>query len=140
MLTNVTQYRLGSYCYHNSRLNQPFLTFLSHIAPMADFKYTPIDLESSAFRLVRLLAADASSAIQCELMEAWYTEGDGGMPYEALSYTWGGREKNVKISVNEREMCITQNLYDAMQHLRFPDQDRILWIDAICIDQENDKE
>src|SRR5579859_2365609 len=37
-------------------------------------------------------------------------------------------------------MGITQNLYLALHHLRFEDQDRILWIDAICIDQGNVEE
>jgi hypothetical protein len=37
-------------------------------------------------------------------------------------------------------MAITENLCTALKHLRYPDRDRILWIDAICIDQENDKE
>ncbi|OCK79113.1 HET-domain-containing protein [Lepidopterella palustris CBS 459.81] len=107
---------------------------------MAVFEYSPIDLEGPAFRLVRILAADLFSDIQCELFEAWYTECNGGMPYEALSYTWGGTEKTAKISVNGSEMYITKNLYEALQHLRFPDRDRILWVDAICIDQNNNKE
>jgi hypothetical protein len=37
-------------------------------------------------------------------------------------------------------MDVTLNLYLAMQHLRFEDKDRILWIDAICIDQDNIEE
>ncbi|KAF3003576.1 hypothetical protein E8E13_006533 [Curvularia kusanoi] len=37
-------------------------------------------------------------------------------------------------------MAVTQNLSLALQSLRTPHEDRILWIDAICIDQNNDKE
>ncbi|KAG4432732.1 hypothetical protein IFR05_011788 [Cadophora sp. M221] len=34
-------------------------------------------------------------------------------------------------------MHVTLNLYAALQHLRFEYTDRILWVDAICIDQAN---
>jgi ankyrin repeat protein len=107
---------------------------------METFKYTSIDLEGSTFRLIRILAAESPSEIQCELFEAWLTRDNNGIPYEALSYTWGGTQQNFKIGMNGSEMYITQNLYEALQHLRFPDQDRILWVDALCIDQSNNKE
>lgn len=32
------------------------------------------------------------------------------------------------------------NLYPALQHLRSQNEDRILWIDAMCIDQADDSE
>jgi hypothetical protein len=107
---------------------------------MADFTYSPIDLDSQSFRLVRILAAVSSSHIECELFDAWFTQDDLGMPYEALSYTWGGTEKAAEITINGHEVRVTRNLWEAMQHLRLPYQDRILWIDAICIDQSNQKE
>jgi ankyrin repeat protein len=62
------------------------------------------------------------------------------MPYEALSYTWGGTVKTDKIKINACEFAVTQNLYLALQYLRLENEDRILWIDGLCIDQKNDKE
>jgi heterokaryon incompatibility protein (HET) len=38
------------------------------------------------------------------------------------------------------DVNITQNGRDALVQLRYKDQDRLLWIDAICIDQENKEE
>ena len=35
---------------------------------------------------------------------------------------------------------MTDNLWLALWHLRLPDRKRIIWIDAICIDQSNIKE
>lgn len=37
-------------------------------------------------------------------------------------------------------MPVTKSLLLALQDLRQPHEDRIMWIDAICIDQDNDKE
>jgi hypothetical protein len=35
---------------------------------------------------------------------------------------------------------VTQNLHDALRHIRLPDLERIMWIDAICINQEQNPE
>jgi ankyrin repeat protein len=106
---------------------------------MALFKYQPIDLGGPAFRLVRLLKGNDVN-IHCELFEAWIHHTQGIIPYEALSYTWGGIEKTDNIMINGSRAYVTQNLYLALQYLRFKDQDRVLWIDAICIDQDNIEE
>lgn len=52
----------------------------------------------------------------------------------------GGTEKAAEVSVNGSTMRVTSNLYVGLKHLRAEDEDRILWIDAICIDQDNDNE
>jgi ankyrin repeat protein len=62
------------------------------------------------------------------------------MDYAALSYTWGDAEKPYEIVVNGSRLAVTKNLHLALRHLRCQDQDRILWIDAICIDQDNHRE
>jgi hypothetical protein len=106
---------------------------------MALYKHTPIDLEGRVFRVVRLLSGD-SLDIHCEIFEAWFEQLHNGMPYEALSYTWGGTERAATVFVNGSKMRITENLYTALLHLRLSDRDRILWIGAICIDQDNELE
>jgi type II secretory pathway predicted ATPase ExeA len=42
--------------------------------------------------------------------------------------------------VNDQSLPITQNLHAALLHLRHSNYSRIIWVDAICIDHENDKE
>ncbi|KAH8769593.1 ankyrin repeat-containing domain protein, partial [Hyaloscypha sp. PMI_1271] len=106
---------------------------------MAAFEYDSINLARPAFRLARLLAG-SSTDIQCEIFQAWFDQPEDIMPYEALSYTWGDTVKTDKIKVNACEFDVTQNLYLALQYLRLENEDRILWIDGLCIDQMNDKE
>lgn len=61
--------------------------------------------------------------------------------YEALSYTWGSPEDGVReIRLGGKPFDVRINLWWALDHLRYPDQPRILWIDALCIDQSNDIE
>ncbi|KAK8070083.1 hypothetical protein PG994_006699 [Apiospora phragmitis] len=60
--------------------------------------------------------------------------------YECLSYAWGSEDgrKEVKIQGSApRSLFVTQNLDEAIRHLRYVDRSRIMWIDAICIDQSN---
>ncbi|PVH78533.1 hypothetical protein DL98DRAFT_357436, partial [Cadophora sp. DSE1049] len=58
--------------------------------------------------------------------------------YEALSYAWGEPVLNHEIEFPEGNLPITQHLYSALQKLRPQHQSRRLWVDAICINQ-NDK-
>ncbi|KAF2828936.1 heterokaryon incompatibility, partial [Ophiobolus disseminans] len=61
--------------------------------------------------------------------------------YDALSYTWGGEQKSRTIICDDSGMSVTQNLFDALQALRSLRNDcGYLWVDAVCIDQENNKE
>jgi uncharacterized membrane protein YkoI len=102
------------------------------------FKHEPIDLEGPAFRLLRLYKGGASD-IECELFQAWLY-GDSTISYEALSYTWGGADMSASVKINGKTLGVTENLYLALQYLRSQETDRILWVDAICIDQSNPQE
>lgn len=57
--------------------------------------------------------------------------------YEPLSYVWGSPESPSHVIIGEegRIIPITRNLEVAMRHLRYPDRPRVVWIDALCIDQ-----
>lgn len=106
---------------------------------MSVFKYEPIDLERPAFRLLRLFKGAVGDDIECELFQAWL-QGDSVIPYEALSYTWGSTEMTEHIKIDGRTLGVTKNLYWALQYLRSQDIDRILWVDAVCINQSNNQE
>jgi len=62
--------------------------------------------------------------------------------YDALSYVWGNPEVTLPIYIgeHEHELRVTTNLYAALLHLRNSTLERIIWIDAICIDQKNGEE
>lgn len=105
---------------------------------MDPFRHKPINLEGHSFRLLRLCKAEFGN-VRCELIHA-YLDDENLLEYEALSYTWGGTFKAHDIEVDGTLVAVTQNLSLALRSLRNSNTDRILWIDAICIDQDNDKE
>jgi hypothetical protein len=57
--------------------------------------------------------------------------------YEALSYAWGFQEYTAQILLNERPFKVSLTLELALRRLRHPKQLQKIWVDAICIDQEN---
>jgi len=54
--------------------------------------------------------------------------------YEALSYRWSA-ERTHKLVVNGHDFKIGKNIRDALLSLRLPSRSRVLWVDAICINQ-----
>ncbi|KAG5791298.1 hypothetical protein H9Q69_009663 [Fusarium xylarioides] len=100
------------------------------------FQYKQFDLESAGFRLA-LLEKGAQSQLRCHLIQAYLND---IIPYEAVSYTWERQSTPHEIIVDKKKLSITESLYEALCHLRRPDEDRVLWIDALCIDQTNIKE
>ncbi|KAK3996250.1 ankyrin repeat-containing domain protein [Cladorrhinum sp. PSN332] len=113
---------------------------------MASYSYSPIDLSADAIRLLRLFRGYVDDPIRCEIFQTFLHEAES-VPYEALSYTWGdcnsplGNVQNDnEIIINEQKAMIGANLYLALCSLRQSNEDKILWVDAICIDQKNDGE
>ncbi|KAH7399872.1 heterokaryon incompatibility protein-domain-containing protein [Cadophora sp. MPI-SDFR-AT-0126] len=57
--------------------------------------------------------------------------------YDALSYRWGDPGRKRCILVDNQEFFVTRTLYAALLRLRQKDNKQSLWIDQICIDQNN---
>lgn len=75
-------------------------------------------------------------------------KGRSQLSYEALSYVWGPPKGRIKAIVQKpdevrgwraklrtRRLPITSNLTSALRYLRYEDRERVMWIDAICINQ-----
>lgn len=60
--------------------------------------------------------------------------------YEALSYTWGEGDADLPIVLNGRPFLIRKNLHAALVKLRYSGQPRLIWADALCINQEDEVE
>ncbi|KAK6845707.1 hypothetical protein PG995_015817 [Apiospora arundinis] len=79
-------------------------------------------------------ALEANSPIQCYLHQVRL---DSLPDFEALSYVWGDPTAREEILLEGERISVTQNLYFALKGLRHRDSDRIMWIDAICINQSD---
>lgn len=78
------------------------------------------------------LEAEGEAAVMGEMQESE----DFEPLYEALSYAWGSGEKPHVIHFRDGSYArITASLHTALQHLRYTNMPRLLWADALCINQ-----
>jgi hypothetical protein len=60
--------------------------------------------------------------------------------YETVSYAWGERTLVETILIGDKTMSIPASAASALRCMRLPEQNRTLWIDCICIDQDDNLE
>lgn len=97
--------------------------------------YRPLDHQHQGFRVAILQPAlEFSAPICCNLVEVTV---DSHPDYEAISYVWGNPENQAVLRVEDAELKVTVNLELALRYLRLSHEPRTLWVDAICIDQNN---
>jgi hypothetical protein len=110
------------------------------------FRYTPINAQNE-FRLLYLAPRYASTwqyarsfllpqkPISCVLEKVSLKDPP---KYSALSYRWGGSGR--QILVNDKLFIVTDKLEIALQHLQQDWKPLTLWVDAICINQQDTDE
>ncbi|KAK1469599.1 hypothetical protein CMEL01_01366 [Colletotrichum melonis] len=117
-----------------------------------EFKH--FDLERPGFRLLRLERGSRNTPVHCRLIQAYLPQQEEEtasertthtnqdiIPYDALSYCWGDSTRLCQpIHVDGKILFVTEKLLEALNYLRREYEDRILWVDAICIDQSNVQE
>lgn len=103
------------------------------------YRYSP--LPEDCTRLLRLMPhPDERAPIQCQLFNCFLDSGKGTRPYEALSYVWGSPGNPRSIFIDGDFVPVTANLHMALLRLRDCSVDRIIWVDAICINQDDVEE
>ncbi|KAF2730318.1 HET-domain-containing protein, partial [Polyplosphaeria fusca] len=99
------------------------------------YQYTALGRRE--IRVVLLHPWDSIDGIRCEMTHV--SLGDNPK-YEALSYTWGSATNKAFIKVGSTWLSVTQNLFNALHALSPPSSHRIIWIDAMCINQNDPTE
>ncbi|KAJ3548372.1 hypothetical protein NM208_g1031 [Fusarium decemcellulare] len=89
---------------------------------------------------IRLLVIEPGARLEelkCRLINVqscWRTR------YEALSYAWGDERSKRQILLSGSVKEINSSLYDALSDLRYPETERLIWVDALCINQDDKEE
>jgi hypothetical protein len=95
--------------------------------------YSKLCLNRYSIRLVRIQAGSQDDDVSVCMRV--HPLNEVAMQYEALSYVWGNPEPSRNIFVNKVEVPVNPSLYDALVSLRQRDSIRLVWIDAICLNQ-----
>lgn len=106
---------------------------------------TPVSLPAlpseSAFRLLRLEPGRFEEVLRCHVQ---LSDLRSGPTFNAISYTWadesGDDQKLAEVLLDGKPFRVTRNCDSAMRRVRQYDYQTSIWIDAICIDQDNDME
>jgi len=104
---------------------------------MASQLYQELDNQSRQIRILILLPGLEPLPIHCQLEVVSL---DGLPQYQAVSYAWGDHMDTQSVRVENVEIKIRSNLEACLRHLRKSDGKLRLWVDSICINQENDRE
>lgn len=101
---------------------------------MADpFKYEP--LSSGQIRLLHLHPGIGDIHFTLEAVNLEDT-----LNYEAISYCWGNPDDTQTVYCDGHPLQVTISLFTALKRLRLQEQSRVLWADAVCIDQQSNSE
>ncbi|KAL8782530.1 MAG: hypothetical protein Q9213_005295 [Squamulea squamosa] len=122
---------------------------------MAPYQYAPLNEAAKEIRLLTLLP-DQSEAPICITIETTILSDEQIPDFEALSYVWGDASdrqdifvapevpkrwelwrSNNTMRLDSTILSITFNLFEALKHLRYEHRSRVLWIDAISVNQQN---
>ncbi|CAO2654551.1 Nn.00g112840.m01.CDS01 [Neocucurbitaria sp. VM-36] len=111
--------------------------------------YQVLDPPGDAIRLLTLLPGQFSDDVYLSIAHE-KLEDEKRTPYECLSYTWGSAtQAQEKLYIWQKLptttgdvdslqfLYVRNNLLTALKYLRLPDAPRVIWVDAICIDQQN---
>lgn len=86
-------------------------------------------------RLLKLLPGEHEATLSTELLHISLEDARG--TYEALSYTWGTDTPSNTIFCNSQQFGLRPNAHDLLQRLRNTSECRWLWMDCICINQND---
>lgn len=109
----------------------PFQT----VIPTTEYEYEPLNTSEECIRLLFLYPKDKNMGIiQGALVAVPLSK---RKPYTALSYTWGNTTLSCQMIINGRLYNITKNLAIALEHLQHEEEIVVLFVDAICINQND---
>lgn len=94
-------------------------------------------LPDGAFRLLHLLPCKYNEEIHCELVSVRL---ESPPQYEAISYAWGTSFNNTRIFLDGMPCSTRHNLVQCLRSLQRKDQIRVIWVDALCINQTDVEE
>lgn len=112
-----------------------------HVVKSIPYLYPPLPRGNGNIRLLRLFPSKNEAAIiKCQIFNYSLEPDKSTHLYDALSYVWGDPDETLPIFIDGQVLHITANLRAALLRLRDRSLERIIWVDAVCINQANEEE
>ncbi|KAI7331796.1 hypothetical protein KC315_g4976 [Hortaea werneckii] len=97
--------------------------------------YRPLNEHRKEFRQLLVRRGSNTEPLDCVLQHAYLFENPPS--FETVSYAWGDVHACHQILVNSHSLPVSANCAQVLRRMRHPDQDRLLWINAVCIHQDD---
>jgi hypothetical protein len=102
------------------------------------FTYEPLRGKRT-IRLLSIQPGEASEPLSCECI-SYSLDNEHSNSFEAVSYTWGVSTNTRHIMIDGCNFPVGTNAFDVLISMRLKNESRLVWIDAICINQEDNDE
>lgn len=80
-------------------------------------------------RLLVLHPSQGDESVSCKLVTVQL---NSAPPYEAISYAWGKEINLVEMNLNGKQCRTSHNVVECLHDIRFPETDRVVWVDSLC--------
>ncbi|KIW00005.1 uncharacterized protein PV09_08359 [Verruconis gallopava] len=104
----------------------------------SQYIFSPLERNDS-IRILVIHPGPWESPISCHLRE-WHPSHSQSTAYEAISYVWGDGQPSKPIYLDGHVLLVRDNLYTILRYMRNVDAQRTIWVDTLCIDQDNIEE
>ena len=103
---------------------------------LVSFSYDSLPSADSWIRILRILPDSTSDLIRCSMTSV---ELNPATEDTCLSYTWGAPALSKAITVNSQRLPVRENLHAFLRECTIRKQciNTSLWIDAVCINQDD---
>lgn len=103
---------------------------------LATYQEFSLNFDRKACRILRLLPGIERQQLCGELGTVDFND-PTREPHSCISYVWGGTNVTGPMRINDEKLQVTTNLLSCFHHLRHPQDAIVLWIDAVCINQDD---
>jgi hypothetical protein len=111
-------------------------------AELPVFRYDihcPLNAAKREIRILKLQRRTWQAELQCDFV-CFSIDDARTLPFEAISYTWGTEKPTENIIVNGCRLAVTPTVSKHLRYRRSFFSEAYLWLDAVCIDQNNIQE
>ncbi|KAF5623055.1 heterokaryon incompatibility (het-6OR allele) [Fusarium sp. NRRL 52700] len=115
--------------------------FFVRASTREQYTYMPLSDSSdgSEIRLIKLHPGSGDDPLRADILHV-SLDLDVVGKYEAVSYAWEDGHATMKLETERGTLIITPSLFYALHRFRLKQESRVLWADAVCINQSDSAE
>ena len=96
--------------------------------------YHAVDSAQEQFRTLELYKGRSKDGVKCSTRTVSF-QSVPAPEYETVSYCWGDAKKRAFIEVDGTQLDVPASSEAVLRRLRLKYRNRVVWIDAVCINQ-----